>query len=412
MDFRRQRIIFSSVVALLLLVSWLVHRDLGGWPSELSSPNAYAGEAAMEEGNEGYAPEDYYGPYQDEAPVISPEDYYGPGLYVERFINPEQEGSMSHVSSLAPLEDGAIAAAWYSGSREGAKDVTIYLSVFSRGKWGHPVPVVSRESSMAELGRYVKKVGNAVLATDESGRLWMFYSSIFAGGWSGASLNYKHSDDGGITWSDSKKLLLSPLFNLTSNVKNNALALRGGGFLLPVYHELLRKRSELLWFHADGVFSRVFMTGEGKAIQPSIVHKGGGKLGAFYRNMAEATPRKVLYSDSPDMGRSWGPLMNTTLKNPNAGLDVISMGQGLLAVLNNTEEDRHRLTLEYSSDGGRTWDELRVLEDEEGREFSYPFIEVGSDGVIHITYTYDRKMIKHVSFDMLWLGALIGGLNG
>jgi len=274
------------------------------------------------------------------------------------------------------------------------------------------VPVVSRESSMAELGRYVKKVGNAVLATDEGGRLWIFYSSIFAGGWSGASLNYKHSDDGGITWSDSQKLLLSPLFNLTSNVKNNALPLRGGGFLLPVYHELLRKRSELIWFLPGGSFSRVLMTREGRVIQPSIVHKGGEKLGAFYRNMAESMPRRVLYSESSDMGRNWGPLMNTTLKNPNAGLDVIAIGSGLLAVLNNTKEDRHKLTLEYSSDGGRTWDELRVLEDEEGREFSYPFIEVGSDGIIHVTYTYDRKRIKHVSFDMLWLGALTGRLNG
>lgn len=405
-----QRIIFGSLIALMLLGSWYNYRGLGRGPIELAGPGATDG--SVQDDEEEYNREEFYGPFLEDAPAFRSEDYYGPGLYAERFVNEERQGAMSHVSSMVPLEGGEMLAAWYSGSREGAKDVVVYSSRFSGGRWGRPVPLVSRESSMAETGRYVKKVGNALLALDESGRLWLFYSSIFAGGWSGASLNYKYSDDLGESWSRSEKMLLSPLFNLTNNVKNKALAIKGGGFLLPVYHELIRKRSELVRFGPSGGITRVFMTREGEAIQPSLVYKGERTLGAFFRNMSMEKPRMVLYSESPDMGQSWGPLLHTTLNNPNAGLDVIAIDSGLLAVLNNTQDGRHRLTLEHSPDGGRTWDELWVLEDREGGEFSYPFIETASDGIIHVTYTYDRKRIKHVSFDRLWLGALTGGADG
>lgn len=406
MSFLVQRIIFGSLIALMLLGSWFNYRDL------CTDSISLAGNSVDSDEEQGaelvYEREKYYGPFPEDAPVVRPEDYYGPGLYVERFINESLEGAMSHVSSLAPLDGGEMIASWYSGSREGARDVVIYASKFSGGQWGHPFPLVSRQTHIKETGRYVKKVGNALLARDETGRLWLFYSSIFAGGWSGASLNYEYSTDGGDTWSGSANLLLSPFFNLTNNVKNNALAVRGGGFLLPVYHELIRKRSELVLLSTDQRYTRVFMTTEGEAIQPSIVPKGGETIGAFYRNMSDEKPRQVLYSESTDMGRSWGPLMHTTLKNPNAGLDVMEVESGLLAVLNNTEEGRHRLSISHSGDGGRTWDELWVLEDREGMEFSYPFIRRGTDGIIHVTYTYDRKRIKHVSFDSLWLRALIG----
>ena len=48
------------------------------------------------------------------------------------------------------------------------------------------------------------------------------------------------------------------------------------------------------------------------------------------------------------------------------------------------------------SDDGITWKDVIVLENGTGEEFSYPAIIETSDGRVHITYTYDRKNIKHV----------------
>lgn len=338
----------------------------------------------------------------------------GPGMYREGFINQQQEGRMSHVSSMAPLEGGRMGAVWYSGTREGARDVNIYFSRYGEGQWSRPEVLVSRESCSQELGMYVKKVGNAILSRDDNGRLWLFYSSMFAGGWSGTSINYKYSDNDGLLWSRSRKLILSPFFNLTNNVKNKAIALRGGGLLIPTYHELLAKRSEMVRFYPSATgarYTKARMTRRGGAIQPAVVSMGGRTLGAFFRNFTKG-PKRVLYAESPDLGLHWGPLMITMLSNPDSGLDVMVMEHGLLAVVNNLEHGRARLTLEYSADWGRTWRQLKVLEDTPGWEFSYPTIARGTDGDFHLSYTYNRTRIRHVTFDTPWLIARIGGLDG
>ncbi len=55
---------------------------------------------------------------------------------------------------------------------------------------------------------------------------------------------------------------------------------------------------------------------------------------------------------------------------------------------------RSPLDLLVSEDGGETFNLLMRLEDREGGEFSYPAI-TERDGVLHITYTYDREYIAY-----------------
>ena len=50
------------------------------------------------------------------------------------------------------------------------------------------------------------------------------------------------------------------------------------------------------------------------------------------------------------------------------------------------------------SDNGIDWEQFLTLERQEG-EFSYPSVIQGSDGRVHITYTYLRETVKYVSFD-------------
>jgi alpha-L-rhamnosidase len=52
------------------------------------------------------------------------------------------------------------------------------------------------------------------------------------------------------------------------------------------------------------------------------------------------------------------------------------------------------------SPDGKTWAAVALLENEApGNEFSYPAVIQARDGMIHITYTWKRKLIKHVVID-------------
>ena len=55
------------------------------------------------------------------------------------------------------------------------------------------------------------------------------------------------------------------------------------------------------------------------------------------------------------------------------------------------------LNLAVSRDG-KTWKAAMVLENQPG-EFSYPAVIQTSDGLVHTTYTWKRRRVKHVVID-------------
>jgi predicted neuraminidase len=64
-----------------------------------------------------------------------------------------------------------------------------------------------------------------------------------------------------------------------------------------------------------------------------------------------------------------------------------------------------------SSDEGVTWRRARTLAEEPGAEFSYPFLLQTSDGLVHVTYTWKRRNIRHAAFNLAWLDAQADGKN-
>jgi predicted neuraminidase len=326
------------------------------------------------------------------------------------FISPEAFTHSVHVASICETPDGRFFAAWYGGTREGAKDVKIFLSVCEPGTddaWSAPRPVASVESAEAELKRPIRKVGNAVLFAGGAGQLGLIYVTISIGGWSGSSLNFKTSRDAGQTWSATRRLTLSPFFNISELVKNNPLPLSDGSWAAPIYHELLGKFSEVLWlsFAADGgevSWKKTRVSGGRTGFQPALVAVNPHEALALLRDYG--SDQQIHLARSLDAGQSWQSLTLTGLPNPHSGLDAIRLSDGriLLAVNDNTK-DRSDLSLVVSNDGGRTWVRRAVIEREPGSEFSYPYLIQSRDSLVHLVYTWKRERIKHVAFNTAWL---------
>jgi alpha-L-fucosidase len=88
--------------------------------------------------------------------------------------------------------------------------------------------------------------------------------------------------------------------------------------------------------------------------------------------------------------------------NPNSGIDAVTTKEGIHILVYNPSpkgqewfNGRNELRVAVSSDG-ENWKDVYQLEKQEKGEFSYPAIIETSDGLLHVTYTYDRRNVKHV----------------
>jgi predicted neuraminidase len=70
-----------------------------------------------------------------------------------------------------------------------------------------------------------------------------------------------------------------------------------------------------------------------------------------------------------------------------------------LLVYNHLTSGRNTLNVALSDDG-INWKAAVLLEnDVTDKEYSYPAVIQSNDNMIHITYTWNRKLIKHVVLD-------------
>ena len=139
------------------------------------------------------------------------------------------------------------------------------------------------------------------------------------------------------------------------------------------------------------------------AIQPSILFHPNNRLQAIGRTRND----KLFQIWSDDGGSTWGKMSLLELPNPNSGTDAVTLrdGRQLLVYNHNTREGssnkgRSPLNVAVSKDG-ENWSAALVLEDDLNAPngFSYPAVIQTSDGLVHITYTWERKRIKHVVLD-------------
>jgi predicted neuraminidase len=321
-----------------------------------------------------------------------------------RIVSSESPPSV-HSATAIEIAGGRIRAFWYGGSREGASDVAIYSAVFdpSSSRWGPQEIATTREETARDLGRYVKKLGNPVVARDGQGRLWLFYVSVSLRGWSGSAVNYRLSEDEGATFGPARRIVTSPFLNLGTLVRGPVVRFEDGALGLPVYHELVGKFGELLKLSPEGeVLDKTRLSTGRSSLQPAVVPLGRLEAVALLRSSG-SSPRRVLSVRTDDGGRTWSRLAPTELFNPDASVAAIGTSGGeVLIAFNDSEVDRSSLKLAVSRDGGRSFSVVLAVEPPGGnsssQELAYPWLLESSDGALHLFYSWNRRRIVHARY--------------
>ncbi len=302
-----------------------------------------------------------------------------------------------HASTIAETPSGLVAA-WFGGTAERNPDVCIYVSRNENGKWTAPIAVADGVGfSTNRLPTW-----NPVLFQPKDGPLLLFYKvGPKPAEWWGMM---KTSDDDGKTWSQPVRLpdgILGP-------IKNKPVQLANGDILCGSSTE--GDGGWRVHFERTSDFGKTWTAtlpvNDGKeigAIQPSILFLGGGKLQAIGRTKND----KIFQINSADGGLTWGEMTLLNLPNPDSGTDAVTLrdGRQLLVYNHNTRTGSHNkgrspLNVAISNDGVN-WKSVAVLENnpDAPNGFAYPAVIQTRDGCVHITYTWERKRIKHVVID-------------
>jgi len=307
-----------------------------------------------------------------------------PVIMTSEFIFDTAPFFACHASTIAESK-GALVAAWFGGSGEGRPDVGIWLSRREGVLWTAPVEIA--DGVLSPQKRY--PCWNPVLFLPKTGPLMLFYKvGPSPSAWWGM---LKTSADGGITWSEARRLpdgILGP-------IKNKPVELAGGVMLCPsstenggwrVHFERTSDGGRT-WLATPPVDNGL----EFAAIQPTLLVHGDGRIQALGRTRQG----RIFQTWSEDGGKTWGRMTATDLPNPNSGIDAVTLADGrFLLVYNPVTEGRTPLSVAVSEDGEK-WRIAAELENGPG-EFSYPAVIQTSDGLVHITYTWKRQRVKHV----------------
>ena len=326
---------------------------------------------------------------------------------------PDTGAPSVHAASLIALKDDAVRAFWFAGSREGAPDVSIYSSVYDpkSTNWSAPTVVMDRISAEKGLSRYIAKLGNPVPARLPDGRLQLFFVTVSLGGWAGSSISAITSDDEGLTWSNPKRLISSPLLNLSTLVKSPGITFADGLLGVPAYHEWIGRFGEFLRVDAGQVIDKRRMSSGRSAIQPLLFANDAQDATAYFRQTRSAgMPKQIPVSHTQNAGQSWRQTEDLAIANPNSAVAGLALKSGArILALNNIESGRYRLVLLMSDPKVGQWQTIEVLEDDESlpdaqrKEFSYPYLVTVDGDDAHLVYTWDRKKIRHRYLPGAWL---------
>ncbi len=364
-------------------------------------------------------------------------------IICEELIFPYQQEHV-HGSSLVELPNGDLLIAWFQGSGErNADDVRIMGARLKKGNkaWSNAFELADTPN-LPDCNPVLFLVGK---------KLYLVWIAVQANKWEHSILRFKTAteweNDGAPVWNWQDNILLKPNESFAAEVEarfkelpnlgegwseyaprydqmiiaaSKVITKRSAGWMTRIKPLILGNDKILLPLYSDGFNMSIIaiskdhgtswtpslpIVGRGP-IQPALVQRKDGTIVAYMRDSGNA-PNRIQISESKDEGMTWTAATRTDIPN-TASVEVAVLKDGRWALLGNDIIDgRYQLCLYISNDEGKTWPSKIFIENDESKQggFSYPSLIIGSNGLLHISYSYhlekNKKTIKYVVVDPL-----------
>ncbi|MBQ8867997.1 MAG: family 78 glycoside hydrolase catalytic domain [Bacteroidaceae bacterium] len=355
-----------------------------------------------------------------------------PAVVENQFLYETASFPECHSATIVELKNGDLLATYFGGTKERNPDVCIWTSRKPKGKSEWQAPQLVADGVFNERIRSAfsdeeiksgverKACWNPVLFETPKGELLLFYKiGANVADWTGWLIRSKNN---GKSWSEPEALpegFLGPIKNKPIVVDGKIIcpsSTEVGGWKLhfeisddwgktwrmvgPIPADLALHTQDVA---PDGLSGDSTKLKPLITIQPTILQLADGRLQALARtrNGFMAT----TYSD--DRGETWSQV--TLMKNlpqNNSGLDAVTMADGRHVLIYNNfftipstpKGVRTPVDIAWSPDG-RQWKHVICLEDSPVKQYSYPSIIQGRDGMLHCIYTWRRQRVKYVKID-------------
>jgi predicted neuraminidase len=315
--------------------------------------------------------------------------YASDAIKLQEFVYEKASFPSCHASTLVEVATDHILAAWFGGTDEGENDVGIWISHRENDSWSEPVEVAQHDGVPC---------WNPVLWKDlRSGQIVLFYKAgPSPETWTGF---LRRSEDGGKSWSEVEQLpagILGPIRAKPYQLDDGTLLCGSSVESWQAWGSRCEITPDLgkTWDITNPINLVDDLHG---IIQPTLFRTGPNSLRILARSRKV---RRIATATSDDNGMTWSQAVSIDLPNPSAGIDAVNVDDDRVALIyNHTERGRGLLNIAISEDRGETWKRALDLENDPGKEFSYPAMILTSDGMLSCTYTWHREKIRFVKVD-------------
>lgn len=307
-----------------------------------------------------------------------------------------------HGSTVEMLPTGKLLVSWFAGTRESHPDTAIYGSTLdlSTDEWNTPylIAKVSNEPHW-----------NPVLFRDDYDHVHLYFKvGKLITDWVTWHCVMRKGES---TFSSPEVLVPDDISGGRGPVKNKPICMSNGSWIAPGSHE--KKISfDPRYMPADIWDSFVDISDDcgktwarspyvgrpsefGGVIQPTVWQSPGGNV----HMMLRSTEGQIYKSDSSDWGKTWCKPYETGIPNNNSSVDVLDMGDGLLAMAYNPVAGnwaaRTPISLSFSKDNAETWTYPIQIEHSLASKagFAYPSMTRSPEG-LYMSYTWNRVGIR------------------